>query len=329
MEQNTNLNKETGQFATIYKIASTIMIAMLMIISAVAFALFFNRDSRYLISSPVVFALYGALAITVIFALSALFMLKGTTLTLPAPTANRIIAAISAGTSAVPFIYYIYSDASAKIAAITSDAGSAAASYEGLDTLATMITVVSAVSTLCSLYLVIRGSKVAALISGYGRVIFLALIITKLYLDFSVELNSPVKILVQFGAAAAMLATTAQLRPLIGKHGAPYFVLTQFLSAALCLLCFVLFATEIAPNFAKYTTDLFVFPIMLLLFGIESAVNLFACRIEVCTAPPEIGNEEVDSSKEIANTEIDTPECETASESTKENSTDSAEKSNQ
>ena len=287
MEQNTNLNKEAGHFATVYKLASAIMLTVLIAVGGIAFALFFDPESSYFISSPVVTAFYVIIATMVIFALSAFFMFKGNTVALPSHPTNRVTAALSAIAAAVPFIYYIYSDVSAKIAASQAPQGTLDASYGGLETIPTLILVFAAISLISSLYLVIRDSKIAALIACYARVIFLALIITKLYLDFSVELNSPVKIFVQFGAVFAMLATTAYLRPIIGKKKAASFMLTQFLSTAMCLLCFILFLTEIAPHFTKYTTDLFAFPLMLAVLGLESMVNLFTCKIEEQAAPAE------------------------------------------
>lgn len=286
MEQNTPPNNESGQFATVYKLASAIMMTVLIATGGIAFALFFEPEGRYFVSSPAVTAFYVIIAIAITFALSAFFMFKGNTVCLPTSPANRIAAALSAIASAVPFIYYIYSDASARIASFSASIESAT-TYKGLDFLSSAIMAIAAISLICSLYLTIRENQVAALIGGYARVIFLALIITKLYLDFSVELNSPIKISVQFGAVAAMLATTACLRPIVGKKKAATFMLTQFISAAICLLCFILFLTEIAPHSAKYTTDLFAFPIMLLALGLESVVNLFLCRIEEHTTPTE------------------------------------------
>ena len=288
MEQNKNSNNQSGQFVTVYKIASAAMIIFLLIIGAMVFPLSFEVDGRYMISSPAVIALYVAIGLAVVFALSSFLFFKGLTVSAPCTTTKRVTALLSAVASAVPFIYYIYSDVSAKIGVLFAEPGTLTAPYSGLDTLSTLITVVSAISLICSLYLVIRQSKIAALIAGYSRVIFLALIITKLYLDFSVELNSPVKILVQFAAVAAMMATTANIKPIVRKQKAAAFLSVEFLSATLCLLCFALFALEIAPHSAKYTADLVAFPIMLLAFGIESAVLLFTCRTSSHDEPIEI-----------------------------------------
>ena len=288
--------------------AAAIMIVALTATGAVTFALSFEPTARYFQSSPVVITLYIAIGITVVFALSAFFILKGLTVTPASKPTNHITAALSAVSAAVPFIYYIYSDVSARIAASQAPQGTLDASYGGLETIPTLILVFAAISLISSLYLVIRDSKIAALIACYARVIFLALIITNLYLDFSVELNSPVKLLAQFAAVAAMLASTASVRPIVGKPKAASFVLSQYLCAALCLLCFALLATEIAPHSEKYTTDLIVFPIMLLVLGIESAVHLFACRV-----PPHIA--EIEATDEVA-TVTDTTEQEADNDNT-------------
>ena len=301
MEQNQTPINSGEQFAAVYKIASAIMIVALIVIGAAVFPFSFESDGRYLISSPVVIALYIAVGITVAFALSAFSVLKDLVVAPSVAVANRVTAALSAAAMAVPFIYYIYSDVNARISAFSAAPEAPTASYSGLDTVSVIITVIAAVSLICSLYLTVRESKIASLTAGYARAALLALIITKLYLDFSVELNSPVKILVQFAAVAAMLATVAKLRPIVGKTGASTFALTQFLSAALCLLCFTLFITEIAPNSAKYTADLFAFPIMLLVLGTESIALLFTCRItspavaeEASVTAPAEGGEAAD-----------------------------------
>lgn len=295
MEQNKIQNDQGVQLATIYKIASGIVIAALLIVGSVVFATSFEPSSRYFLPSPITFALYAAIGISVAFTLSAFFILKGLSVSPTGVVTSKMTAALSAAASAVPFIYYIYSDVSERIALLLAAPSSPADSRNGLDILSVMITVTAAISLICFLYLTIRGGKISYLLAEYTRVIFLALIITKLYLDFSVELNSPVKILLQFAAAAALIATVAKLRPVIGKSQATAFASAQFLSAALCLLCFAMFAFEIAPHSAKYTSDLMVFPIMLLIFGVESIVLLFTCRIASPNEPAEVsetGSEE-------------------------------------
>ena len=75
-------------------------------------------------------------------------------------------------------------------------------------------------------------------------------IIATLYLDFTVELNSPFKLAVQFGAVGLILGTIADARAALSRIGIGWFVFLKSAAASLGLICSGLVYTAFARGFA-------------------------------------------------------------------------------
>ncbi len=73
-------------------------------------------------------------------------------------------------------------------------------------------------------------------IKSYLEVLFCILIITSLYLDLVVELNSPYKLLIQFAAAIIILSALADARLMFSRCSAKLFVFAKLTTITLCTL---------------------------------------------------------------------------------------------
>lgn len=284
-----NTDSPVKKSATAYKVASAVLIVSVLTVGSIAFATGFQPQGRYFVSSPVLFALYALLAAAIIFALSALVIFKGKTISVYNGIGGKVFYLITAVASAIPFIYYIYSDMTARASAATAPSGSAESFYNGLDAITILVTVTSVFAVIFSLSCAFNLNKALTIISGYGQVIFCAVIITKLYLDFSVELNSPIKLLLQFSAAAVMIGTVSDLRVFTDKPHAPMLISSKLMTALMCLLNFTGFVFEAAPNIEKYGYDYSVFSVLFLLYGAASAFKLFTISIK--SSPTEEASE--------------------------------------
>ena len=91
-------------------------------------------------------------------------------------------------------------------------------------------------------------NRTFALVTGIGRIVFFLYIITTLYFDLSVELNSPFKLIVQFGAVAGMIQTCADIRGAISGVTKRAYVAAKALSMTFGALSFVFILVAFVKN---------------------------------------------------------------------------------
>lgn len=325
MNSGKNLDKDTISTNKLYKIASFLITLSVTVAGGSALALSFEKHSRYFASSLISIAFAIALGTSVLFALSALYIFKGEAVKESNSTAAKIFSIVSAVGASISFIYYIYADAAANLAANSAPAGSAEAVYEGPETITIALIITGAIAAAYSIFKAFSNNKAVTLFAGYIRVIFFALIITLFYLDFSVELNSPIKLLIQFGACAAMLATLAELRVIVGRSIASLFVATKLLTMIFACLNLAALCIQIIPNIDKYGHAYLLFPALLFICGIESGFELLTC--EMMPRPKE--GEEFEESTEIGDSDAPSQnaECEERiqSEATEEEASETKE----
>jgi hypothetical protein len=92
----------------------------------------------------------------------------------------------------------------------------------------------------------------------------------------------------QFSAVAVMISTVSDLRDIAGRPISAYFVISKLFAAALPILYFVAFVTEIAPNMSKYSHEYAIFAPFFLCYGITSAIKLISFKLK----PAVTDNEE-------------------------------------
>ena len=279
MISSTHAVVNTANKSKLYKIASGVFVSAILIVAAITFSLSFGGESRYFISSPITTAFYVTLGAGVLFTMSSLVVFKGDAIRIKSGAVSAFFSCLSAVSTAVLFIYYIYGDIA------TQNPGSSQEIFWRASAVNTSEKLIAALILVCIpalLYCVCKAfrlNKTLTLFLGYLRILFFALIIATLYLDFSVELNTPVKLIIQFAAAAAMLGTVSDLRVIIGRAHAATFMLSKLSSMMLSSLALITLVTEILPGVEKYGNDYIIFSIVLAVCGAESAFEFFTSII--------------------------------------------------
>ena len=85
-------------------------------------------------------------------------------------------------------------------------------------------------------------------VMGICRIVFFLYIITTLYFDMVVELNSPFKLIIQFSAVAAALQTCIEVRNVISGASQRAYVAAKVLCATFGVLCFTLTCGAVAKG---------------------------------------------------------------------------------
>ncbi len=261
----------------IYKLGSAVILLLTAAVGLTVFLAFFENDSRYFQDSPAKIVLYAILALSVIFALSSFFASKRIGKLELAQKAPYNLSFIPAATAIAVFA----------IAATEITKGDNS-----------IISIIMTISLLgVALYYladVLRFPKSAKLALGYVKIIFCLLLISKLHLDFDVELNSPLKLLTQFSAATAVLITLSDLRILIDRASTGYFIFSKICYLTVSLLASIGALTEVVCNLDKYGIDLLIYPIFFLSAAVPTAVKFFttSASIETIEATPSIESTE-------------------------------------
>ena len=106
-----------------------------------------------------------------------------------------------------------------------------------------------------------------------------AAIIALLYLDFNIELNSPFKLAVQFGAVALILGTIADARSMLSRIKAGWFIFFKSISSSLCLICCGLIFTAFGRGFKIFPDVYFVLSTLYACYAINSIAEIISLFI--------------------------------------------------
>jgi hypothetical protein len=254
----------------IYKYVALAISAVICALGAILFLLFSEKSSNYPIPSPLQTLFIILLVTTAMFSvLSCLFFKKAGRIGCDArlPDFFRVLPAAAA-------IYCIITEISAvekntlKILLIISAA----------------ITVMHCISRALKLHYIITAT------SGLAQALFGILTVAKFYLNSSVELNAPAKLLLIFGALFSVFATLADLRAILGENNAAGFVISNILS--ICLPVIALVAILKLPLISSvYSRDFLPYGIFFFSTAICEIVKLPFTKVCV---PSEV-YEELDS----------------------------------
>lgn len=215
VENNISTDKKKLKIYTVASAAIAVILAFIGVLASVPSS---EARSRYFENHALATCLYAALALMVAFALSAFFAFKRTTLV----TDN-------VESSALRFL-----NLSPAIALIICSIVSATSNTAlGLRVGVTTICVLSAIGCVSKAF---KLPDTVKIICGYAQVLFLIFIIVSLYLERSIEINCPFKLLVQFAAAALMLEALTDMRGILYRCRARMFVSSKTLSLSMCLL---------------------------------------------------------------------------------------------
>lgn len=270
-----NSLQQKGRIFRSCKIAFAVLLSMLVISAILAFTLGFEADIRYFNNSPIIIPFAITAIASLALAASSLFTFKGcSTERYPEPLLRFV--SILPTIAVIRLVFHViwselsrFSDAAESGTEATLDAWS-------------LILIVAAVfSVIYNLLEIFNLNKILKMISGLMQIIFCIVAIAKLYIDFSVELNSPIKLLLQFSAAAMILCTLSDLRGELDIPNSVMFSLSRICSASLGLVSAVALFAEILPNADKYGDDYSVYALVFITYGIKSAVEFFSAQIVV------------------------------------------------
>ncbi len=118
--------------------------------------------------------------------------------------------------------------------------------------------------------------ETAKFICSLGVFALSTLIIASLYLDFSIELNSPYKLAVQFAAVAVMLGTMADMRHILSKTGAGRFIYLKAIAAILALLASGLVFTVWPSEANAIPEGYFVYSLFYFSYAVSCCAELSA-----------------------------------------------------
>ena len=307
LQKNTRILKA-------YKIAAAVISGLLVIASVIAFTLGFEADIRYFndsyLSLPLAIAALAALSLAV----SSLFLFKGTSI-------DRYPEPLMKFVSMLPMIALIR----LAIHAVWSELlRLSQAKIDGIDTAidlwAVLLLITAIIASIYNLAEIFSRSKALKLVTGLAQILFCIVTIAKLYVDLSVEINSPIKLIVQFAAASVILCTLSDLRQELEIPNAFIFVSSRITSISLGIVTAVAFFAEILQHADKYGEDYSIYPLVFIAYGIKSAVELFPSSFvksgtsEVCEIIEEMPDEPSDASSDESGDEAPVEEAHEVSE---------------
>ena len=212
----------------IYRAIAVILALVSATVGALSILLSFDGQSRYLESSAVTALLWVCIAVGVVFAFSSLFVFKsGHNATVDVSASPLRFWGILPTLIALTFPVIIF-------------AGAHSNAFKAVAAVVCVMCVIRQLSDL------LRLSPNFKLICCYSEILVAIFIISSLYVDLTIEMNSPFKLLVQFGAAVIMLDTVCDCHGIIGAVSPKTHVGTK---CAVCTLGLVVGAVMCAMFF--------------------------------------------------------------------------------
>lgn len=245
----------------IYKYVSLALAAITCVFGALSFYTCGEECENYLPASPLTTVFYVILVIDVIFAITAMLLFK---------KAGRILSE-----NKIAKYFSLIPAAAATYCLVTLSTSTERGVLDIFFMICAALTLLFCVSRIAKL------PDVLALCAGYGQVIFGILLVARIYLDSSIEMNSPAKLLLQFAAIAVSFSTLSDIRLLLGKGNAIQFVSAK---AFVAFLCPVAFIATTALQKARDGTDkeYLCFALFLLAYAVCEIVKLFTANADCC-----------------------------------------------
>lgn len=268
-----------------YKIGTAVLAALVGVFGTLAYLTSMTANGRYFTVSASVIILYVTIAVAVIFSFASAFLF-------PKGIGIESKSKIARYATVIPTV--------AIFPVITSYA------KELLRDAKSTLTIIAAVSALISLIYFISTifdlSKALSAFSGYILILFCIAVIAVLHTDSSVEMNSPVKISLQFTAAFTALSILSDTRNLIVGHSCLQYIFSKVTLLPLSILSLV--GSLIAAS-RGYDSKYLTFSIFFFACAIRSSLDLFTASASV----PQVAQEQ---------TVIAEPQEDTAAESNAE-----------
>lgn len=271
-----NSLQQKGRLFKSYKIAFAVLLGILVISAILAFTSGFESELRYFNNSPISIPFAITAIVTLALAVSSLFTLKGcSTERYPEPLFRFV--SILPTIAVIRLVFHVIWSELSRLADAAENGTEAT-----LDVWSLILIVAAVFSVIYNLLEIFNLNKILRMISGLMQIIFCIVAIAKLYIDFSIELNSPIKLLLQFSAAAMILCTLSDLRGELDIPNATIFSLSRICSASLGLVSAAALFAEILPSADKYADYYSVYALVFVAYGIKSAAEFFSASI--CSA---------------------------------------------
>lgn len=260
--KNQHIHSTDYALFNLYKIGAVSVTVLNILMSIVLFAKNMQEGTRYFQSTSAVKCTLILFIINVCFAASAFIVFRN----------GESKPVINMGLSKYAFLF----PAVAAVACIfTCIYGEKFSSIQMILIISALGSIIFAVSHITSV------PASASIISGYIQLIFYLLIIYRLYVDFSIEMNAPIKLFIQITAAAAMINTLSDIRFLIGRESVRLFSFSKITFTILSVFTFVGAVIEVAPNVEMYGKDYVIFPFYFMCACIPGAIQFFTTVLEV------------------------------------------------
>ena len=260
----------------------------------------FDEGTRYLSDSIATVALEVLIAVTVAISVSALFVFGSRALTKRkfAYTSPARLLHLLPATASIACIHHTFNPS--RLVLADEQMGASIAS------------IVYIIGIFCALYCIscmFSGfNKAWRLVSGMASIVFCLIIIIVLYFDLTVELNSPLKLLVQFATAALAIDLCMELRDTATAVSTGAFIASKVLMISLCsvaftvLLCAVNSGAELPDNayliYSAYTFS-YVPAAIYSLFTVKTAKNESISESDVTETPATEAITDVEPTVEV------------------------------
>lgn len=250
-----------------YKIGTAVLAALVGVFGTLAYLTSMTANVRYFTVSASVIILYVAIAVAVIFSFASAFLF-------PKGIGIESKSKIARYATVIPTVA-IFPVIASYAKELLGDAKST-------------LTIIVAVSALISLIYFISTifdlSKALSAFSGYILILFCIAVIAVLHTDSSVEMNSPVKISLQFTAAFTALSILSDIRNLIVGHSCLQYIFSKVTLLPLSILSLV--GSLIAAS-RGYDSKYLTFSIFFFACTIRSSLDLFTASASVTQVAQE------------------------------------------
>lgn len=220
-QMSTLAKDNKTKLLSIYKITSIALAGANILFGTLSYLLSYNPDIAYFNSSFSVICFYAVLSVTVIFAISAVILPRGF---------GSVCYSLESGKpsyAAAPAIgFLLYALTSIYIMIVSQEFS-----------LTGILSAVTAVLSFVYYTAFVRGTKLSLnsrVALGLMPAAWALLIILSSYFDYTVEMNSPDKLLLQFTALSVMLYSTVELRFAAGNPRPMLYVSASCLALSLC-----------------------------------------------------------------------------------------------
>lgn len=256
--ENTGAYSKENAMFNLYKLGSSAAAILSVLIGIVLFQYQMN-GSRYFSSTSATTVSLILLSINVGFALTPVFLFKkGVSFSEDHFASVKYHFALPSAVAIVCSIALLTSSSSTLVLATA------------------LLALPSSAYTAC---IAIGKHKSLTAILGYFHIAFLVAILSMLYTDFSIELNAPMKLFIQFTGMAAILSALADIRIVIGKESVGFYTFSKIAMMVLSFFTTIGVFFEVIPNYESYGIAYVIFPLYFLSLTIPSTIRFFCSTL--------------------------------------------------